>query len=159
MKYLSNSTSGTVVAGNNGQGMGTTQLNYPLGVYFDSSSNSLLIVNYGAHNVVRWVLGASSWTLVVGNTGVSGSTSTLLFTPFDVTCDSMNNVYVADSGNHRLQFFFAGQSNGTTVAGITGTMGSTSTLLNQPTSIVVDAQFNIYVVDYANSRIQEFLHY
>jgi hypothetical protein len=159
MSYLSNSTVGTVVAGNNGQGSGSTQLNYPLGIYFDSTTNSLLIVNYGAHSVVRWVLGATSWTLVVGNVGVSGSTSLLLLNPFDVTCDSMNNVYVADTGNHRIQFFFAGQSNGTTIGGITSIAGSNATLLNQPTSITVDAQLNIYVVDYVNSRVQEFLHY
>ncbi len=159
MSYLSNSTSGTVVAGNNGQGITNTQLNYPLGIYFDSSSNSLLIVNYGAQNVVRWILSATSWTLLVGTTGVSGSLSTSLLHPFDVTCDSMGNVYVADSGNHRIQFYFSGQSNGTTIAGVTNTMGNTSTLLNQPTSIVVDSQFNIYVVDYGNSRIQQFLHY
>ncbi|CAF1494321.1 unnamed protein product, partial [Adineta steineri] len=122
MRYFSNSTSGTVVAGNNGAGLGTTQLYYPLGIYFDSSSNSLLIVNWVGHNVVRWVLGTNSWTLVVGTTGAAGSTSTMLQSPFDVTCDSMNNVYVADTGNHRIQFYLAGQSNGTTIAGVSGTM-------------------------------------
>jgi DNA-binding beta-propeller fold protein YncE len=111
-------------------------------------------VNYGAHDVVRWVLGAAGWTLVVGTVGLSGITSMLLQSPFGVTCDSVSNVYVADSSNNRIQFFFAGQSNGTT-----GTAGSTSTLLNQPTSVVIDAQFNIYVVDYGNSRKQEFQHY
>lgn len=159
MSYLSNSTVGTVVAGNNGPGSGSTQLFYPLGIYFYSTTNSLIIANYGAHNIVRWVLGATSWTPVVGSVGVPGSTSLLLLYPFDVTCDSMNNIYVADTGNHRIQFFFAGQSNGTTIAGITSTVGSNATLLNQPTSIVVDAQLNIYVVDFGNSRAQEFLHY
>jgi DNA-binding beta-propeller fold protein YncE len=73
---------------------------------FESSSNSLLIVNYGAHDVVRWVLGAASWTLVVGTAGLSGSTFMLLQSPFGITCDSVGNVYVADSGNNRIQFFF-----------------------------------------------------
>jgi DNA-binding beta-propeller fold protein YncE len=81
-------------------------------------------VNYGAHDVVRWVLGAAGWTLVAGTAGLSGSTSMLLQSTFGVTCDSVGNVYVADSGNNRIQFFFVGQSNGTTIAGITGTAGS-----------------------------------
>lgn len=127
--------------------------------HYDSVMNSLLIVNYDAFNMVLWMLGARSWTFVVGTTDVAGSTFTSLLFPFDVTCDPNANVYVADSNNHRIQFFFAGQSNGTTIAGVTATMGNTSTLLAQPTSIVIDVQFNIYVVDYGNSRIQQFQHY
>ncbi|CAF1691172.1 unnamed protein product, partial [Adineta ricciae] len=54
-------------------------------------------------------------TLVIGTVGVSGITSTLLQNPFDVTCDSMKNIYVDDTGNNRIQFFYANQANGTTI--------------------------------------------
>ena len=50
----------------------------------------------------------------------------------DITLDSMGNVYVADTYNDRIQFFLAGQSNGTTIAGITGSAGSTPDLLDGP---------------------------
>ena len=159
MKYLSGASSGSVVAGGNGPGYSNTQLLNPVGLYFDSSSNSLFIANFGAHNIVRWVLGASSWTLVAGIGGSLGSTSTLLYNPGDVTLDSIGNVYVADTMNHRIQFFWAGQSNGTTIAGITSLSGSTSTQLNLPFGLTVDAQFNVYVADYSNHRVQKFLHY
>src|ERR1700722_560111 len=79
MSYLSGASSGTVVAGGNGQGTGNTQLYTPSDVYFDSSSNSFFIANYGGNTIVCWVLGATSWTLVAGSvSGSSGSTSTLL---------------------------------------------------------------------------------
>ncbi|CAF1165353.1 unnamed protein product [Adineta steineri] len=121
MRYLSNATSGTVVAGNNGAGTGSTQLNYPYGFIFDSSTNSLLIANLHNNNVVRWVIGASNWTILAGSiVGTGGSTSILLNQPVGITLDYYGNMYVADSGNHRIQFFLAGQSSATTIAGSTG---------------------------------------
>ena len=159
MQYLPGASSGNVIAGGNGAGYNNNQLYNPVGLYFDSSSNSLFIANFGAHNVVRWVIGASSWTLVAGQGGSSGSTSTLLYSPGDVTLDSLGNVYVADTNNHRIQFFSAGQSNGTTIAGVTLSPGSTPTQFNLPFGITVDSQFNIYVADYGNHRVQKFSYY
>ena len=157
MKYLSNASSGTVVAGGNGAGLNRTQLNYPYGMSFDSFSNSLVIANYGAHNVVRWVLGASNWTLVAGSiSGLSGNTSTLLNKPLSVTLDSVRNLYVADSPNHRVQFFRANQSNGTTIAGITNSPGINSNQLNSPYWAIIDNQMNLYVADAGNNRVQMF---
>lgn len=57
LAFAANETSGTVVAGGNGPGIGKRQLHSPIALHFDSTTNSLLIVNYGVHNIVRWVLG------------------------------------------------------------------------------------------------------
>ncbi|CAF3704309.1 unnamed protein product [Rotaria sp. Silwood1] len=160
MRYLPNTLSGTVVAGGNDQGLGNTQLFYPYSICFDLSSNSLVISNWAANNVVRWVLGATSWTLVAGDiSGSSGSTSTLFDQPFDITLDSWGNLYVADSHNYRIQFFLAGQSNSTTIAGFTGIPGDNATLLYVPSSVILDDQLNLYVADTFNHRIQKFQHY
>ncbi|CAF1067909.1 unnamed protein product [Rotaria sordida] len=159
MSYASGASNGTLVAGGNGGGTGSTQLFGPRGIYFDSSSNSVIIANFGAHNIVRWTLGQTYWTLVAGITGSFGSSSTQLNSPVGVTLDSMGNVYVADTVNHRIQLFLAGQSNGTTIAGITGLSGSNATLLNTPFSVALDSQRNLYVADMANNRIQQFMTY
>jgi sugar lactone lactonase YvrE len=160
MSYLSGASSGTVAAGNNGQGTSNTQLYLPVGLYFDSSSNSLFIANAGANNVVQWVIGATSWTLVAGSiTGTSGHTSTLLNYPIGITLDSIGNVYVADRNNHRIQLFLSGQSNGTTIAGVTLTSGANSTLLFNPCAVALDAQLNLYVADTYNNRVQQFIRY
>ncbi|CAF0857132.1 unnamed protein product [Adineta steineri] len=159
MQYLMNASSGTVVAGGNGPGTGVTQVSQPYGFTFDSSSNSLLIANYPNNNIVRWVLGAISWTLVIGGpNGLSGSTSTLLNNPVGITLDPRGNIYVADSGNHRIQFFVAGQSNGTTVAGVTGSPGIRQSQLNYPYWVIIDDQLNLYVSDTYNNRVQFFSH-
>ena len=160
MRYLSGASSGTVVAGGNGAGTGSNQLNNPRGLHYDSSTNSLIIANNLAHNIVRWVIGASTWTLITGSSsGAIGTSSSMLNYPSDVTLDSMGNIYVSDEGNHRIQFFLPGQSSGMTIAGVTGTSGITAQLLYTPSSLAVDTQFNVYVVEYNNHRVHKFLHY
>ncbi|CAF1467825.1 unnamed protein product [Adineta steineri] len=160
MCYLSGALSGSIVAGGLGSGINNTQLSSPFGIYFDSLSNSLIIANGNANNIVRWTLGASSWTLLAGNAnGMSGNTSTELNLPMDVTLDPMGNMYVVERLNHRIQFFPMGETVGTTIAGLTGISGSNSILLNQPMSVTLDSQLNLYVADTFNSRIQKFVRY
>ncbi len=160
MRFFSNNPSGTLVAGGNGNGINNTQLSIPHAVHFDSLSNSLLITNTGAHNIVRWSLDANKWVLVTGSTdGSNGTSSTRLSFPTDVSLDPMGNMYVVDRFNHRIQFFPAGESSGTTIAGHTGINGNNSTLLNFPISLALDNQLNLYVVDRSNHRIQKFLRY
>ena len=160
MQYTKNASSGTVVAGGNGHGLQTNQLNRPYAVYFDSFSNYLYIANGVANNTVRWKIGSTNWTLVAGSpNGTGGGSSTLLSTPTDITLDPMGNIYIADRRNHRIQWFEVGQSNGTTIAGITNVSGSTSILLKEPVSLMLDNQLNLFVVDSRNHRIQKFLRY
>jgi hypothetical protein len=156
--YLVGSSNGTVVAGGQGSGFNSSQLNRPTGLHFESSSNSLIIANTGANNVVQWTLGDSRWVLLAGDaSGMNGSSSTLLYGLLGVTRDSSSNLYVADTENHRIQFFLSGQSSGTTVAGNSTVPGSSVDLLNSPTSVALDSQLNLYVADRQNHRIQRFL--
>jgi sugar lactone lactonase YvrE len=160
MRYTLNSTVGTLVAGGNAAGTNSTQLNSPRGLCFDSSTNSLLIANSNSHNVVRWIIGASSWVIFAGNSnGVSGNGPTGLYYPWDVKIDPMGNIYIVDRDNDRIQFFRAGQTNGTTIAGVSGVTGTSSLNLNQPLGIALDSQYNLYVSDTYNNRIQQFLRY
>lgn len=160
MQYRWGQLSGTVVAGGNGPGTNPTQLYYPVAVHLDASSISLFIVNFNAHNVVRWVLGESTWTLVAGSiNGTPGSSSTLLRYPTGMTLDPMGNIYVVDRDNHRVQLFLNGQLSGRTIAGVTGVNGSDATLLNFPYAVILDNALNLYVSDRYNHRVQKFLHY
>jgi len=160
MKYFYNNSTGIRVAGNNSCGLSETQLCQPVGLFFDQSSNSLLIANYGKNNIVRWVLNDTQWSIVVGDSnGFAGNSPSLLRDPTDVMLDPMDNIYVADRSNHRVQFFLADQSNATTIAGKTGMVGSNATLLRNPNSITFDNQLNLYVADWHNHRIQKFSRY
>ncbi|CAF4686200.1 unnamed protein product, partial [Rotaria magnacalcarata] len=157
MMFLSGASSGTVVAGGTGSGTGSTQLFMPFGIYLDSATNSLLIANSGANNIVRWVIGASTWTLVAGSsTGQAGSTATLLNAARSLTLDVYGNLYVADTWNHRIQFFPVGQMSGITIAGVNSVFGSSSSLLYAPYAMKLDIQGNLYVADTYNHRVQKY---
>jgi sugar lactone lactonase YvrE len=156
ISYPFGAVAGIVVAGGNGQGTLNNQLNEPTGLYFDVSSNSFYVANSDAHNIVRWVVNASTWTLIAGSdNGQIGATSTMLYYPTDVTFDYMGNMYVADNFNNRIQLFLSGQVNGTTIAGITGVSASTTNTLDAPQSVTLDSNLNLYVVDTGNSRVQK----
>lgn len=160
MSYASGASTGTVVAGGNGSGTSNIQLSQPDGLYFDSLTNRVIIANFGANNIVQWILGASSWTIVAGNSsGVAGTSSTMLTYPTGVTLDPMGNIYVADAGNHRIQFFQSGQTEGLTIAGIGSVSGSDAIHLNAPYTVRLDNQLNLYVADMSNHRVQKFLRY
>ena len=158
VSYLSGVS--TVVAGGNGPGALNTQLSSPAGLAFDSSSNSLYIANLGSHSIVRWVVGATTCTIVAGSgTGLSGSTPTTLAGPMAIMLDPFGNVYVADYINSRIQLFTPGKLNGTTVAGVTLMHGNLPNLLYYPYSVALDSNFNLYVADAVNQRVQQFLRY
>lgn len=160
MSYAPGAKNGTLILGGQGAGTNKTQLYNPAGLLYDSFSNSLFIANYAAHNIVRYVFGTKSWTLVAGNSnGIAGSNSTSLRFPSDVILDPMGNIYVADYHNNRIQFFLGGSSNGITIAGITNVSGANSILLNRPWSVKLDNQLNLYVADTYNHRVQKFLRY
>jgi sugar lactone lactonase YvrE len=150
---------GTVVAGGNGPGNSTTTLDFPYGLVYESVTKSLIIPNYSTNNIVRWVLGATNRAYVAGDVmGNPGSNSTFLNSPVGMTMDPMGNIYVADSGNNRIQFFMAGQSTATTIAG-TSASGTNATQLNIPFWVILDNQLNLYVSDTFNNRVQKFLRY
>lgn len=160
LQYTSGISTGTVLVGGNGRGLNNTQLNCPAGLHFDSLTNSLTIANFFANNIIRWKLGENHWTIVAGNAnGLNGNTSTLLDRPTSSTYDPMGNIYIADMFNHRIQMFPIGQTNGTTIAGISGVFGNSSTMLYYPVELALDNQLHLYVTDSSNQRIQKFFRY
>jgi len=105
---------GTVIAA-----FGAAQLYNPIGICFELLSNSVIMANYTANNIVRWIIGSFSWILLAGSrSGTTGTSSTLLQRPIEVVLGSIGNFYAADRLNSRVPFFLIGQLNGTTIAGM-----------------------------------------
>jgi hypothetical protein len=84
--------------------------------------------------------------------GTPGSAPGELSLPSGIDTDSLDNVYVADFSNDRIQKFSA---DGELLA-TWGTTGSGNGQFIQPFDVAVDGSGNIYVADRANSRIQKF---
>jgi sugar lactone lactonase YvrE len=71
--------------------------------------------------------------------------------------DANGTLYVCDQQNNRVQMWTNGAVNGTTVAGdSTGTPGSTSILLKQPSTLTFDDNGFLYVSDQQNNRVQRY---
>ncbi len=81
-----------------------------------------------------------------------GSSDGELSLPGDLAIDSTGNIFVADTGNNRIQKFNS--------AGVYqsqfGVFGTGNGEFNGPTGIDIDSSNNIFVVDSGNNRIQKF---
>jgi DNA-binding beta-propeller fold protein YncE len=88
----------------------------------------------------------------LGKFGSQGSGEGQFFDPEAVAVDENRNVFVADSGNHRIEKF--------TNSGIFllqwGSMGSAEGQFHTPDGVAVDADGNVFVADLNNNRIEKF---
>ncbi len=81
--------------------------------------------------------------------GSAGSGEGQLNDPRGIAVDAKGNIYVADTGNHRIEVF---GSDGKPIHSI-GSLGSGDGQFNEPHGIAVDGQGNIYVADTWNARV------
>ena len=103
------------------------------------------------HQVVMKTLNDSVITSkIVAGTTCPGIMPNMLYYPYGIFVDNNLNLYVADTGNNRIQLFLAGQLNGTTLVG-NGMSGSI--LLSHPTGVVLDGNGYLFIVDLGNNRI------
>jgi DNA-binding beta-propeller fold protein YncE len=80
--------------------------------------------------------------------------------PFDLVFDASGNLYLADTGNHRIRRVDVRSGTITTVAG-SGTKGfagdggkATEASLDEPYGLAIDEQGNLYFADRLNRRVR-----
>ena len=89
--------------------------------------------------------------MVLNENGVAGSGQGEFLSPRNLAIGPDGRIYVADSGNHRIQVF---DEDGQFLTSW-GSFGSDPGLLNEPWSLALDDEY-VYVTDTWNYRIQKF---
>ena len=156
---------GTDSEGYSGDGgsAASAQLSSPFGVSADMNGN-VYIVDYN-YQRIRKVNSAGIISTFAGGGGSyigdgGDATSAQLFCPNGVSADISGNVYIADTGNHRIRKV---NSEGviTTFAG-TGTLGyfgdggvATSAKLYYPYGVAADISGNVYIAIRDQARIRK----
>jgi uncharacterized protein (TIGR03437 family) len=160
-------------------GIGAKGFNSPASVAVDPTTGNLFVADLGNSRVLRYpspfdnpgqiepdtVYGQPNFTTF--SAGVSATSMNL---PRAVTVDQLGNLWVADTGNNRVLRFSAnllnnpapvvadlviGQKNFTgTLANAGGSVSATG--LDTPAGLAVDAQNNLYIADFRNTRVLRF---
>ena len=96
------SQNGVTVAGGNGYGNATNQLNRPYGLDIDNDNQSIVIADTYNHRIVEWKMGATHGKVIAGGQG-HGNRLDQLYWPTDVVIDKeTNSLFIADQGNRRV---------------------------------------------------------
>lgn len=141
-------------------------LNFPIGVAIDAAGNIYICDN--DNNRIRKVTAATGVISTIAGNGLAGfagdggvATAARFSEPRSVAVDKNGNVYIADSGNHRIRKVNASDGVISTVAGV-GTAGfggdggpATAAMLNSPSSISADKDGNLIIGDSSNNRIRK----
>ena len=95
-------TNGTTIAGGQGQGNGSNQLDRPYGIYFDQDDRTIYIADLGNHRIVAWKYGAENGQVIAGGNG-KGAGIDQLHLPSDVIVDKKNDaLFICDYNNKRV---------------------------------------------------------
>jgi uncharacterized protein (TIGR03437 family) len=156
---------GTGAAGGGGDGGPAVQaqLDSPAGLAVDGEGN-LYIAERGGHRIRRIDrAGKISTVAGSGRPGAAGdggpAVQAQLNFPAGVAVDRDGNLYIADTGNHRVRF--VGRDGiirtiaGDGTAGFAGDGGAAHLArLNSPAAVAVDPQGRLYIADLDNGRIR-----
>jgi DNA-binding beta-propeller fold protein YncE len=148
-----------------GESADTAKLNNPFGVLI-GPDGSLYWADFAGHRVLKLDFQSQRVSVIAGNGekghGGDGGSATLatLNTPHEVRFDGTGNMFIAERDAHVVRHVDMKTKIISTVAG-TGSRGfggdggpATLATLNQPHSIALDSQDNLYICDILNNRVR-----
>ena len=152
-------------AGDNGPAT-AAELDSPAGLALDAAGD-LYIADSHNHRV-REVSSATGIIATIAGTGVAGfsgdggaAKSAQLDLPTALAFDAAGDLYIADTGNHRVRRIAATTGAIATAAGngieaFAGDNGpATAASIDSPSGLMLDAAGNLYIADTHNGRVRE----
>ena len=128
------------------QGNDNGHFNWALGIALDHANRMFVSdSNNQRIQVFDMTSGSPVYSTTIGVTGVSDSDNNHFNQPHRIAVDSANALYVADSGNNRVQKCAFG--------GGTWACSTAAGLLNYPQGLTLDNSDNLYIADTSNGRI------
>ncbi|CAF1308332.1 unnamed protein product [Adineta ricciae] len=159
LKWKPGNPNGTIIAGSNVAGSNSFSLYTPRGIFLDENNSYIYVSDSNNHRIQRFSLFGgypNNGTTVAGGNG-QGTSNNKLNTPFAVYVSTkIKALYIADSGNHRIQRWSQGAQSGVTMIGDpSGSSGNSATMLSSPYGIALnDDETFLYIADTGNHRIQ-----
>ncbi len=130
-------------------GSDSIHLDNPFGITFNERTNALYIADRSNNRIQKYDMNEQYPPITVAGWGQLNSPHAIQLDPGGI------DLFIADTLNHRILLWLNGNLQGRTIAG-TGNAGNSIFELNSPTQIRFDSDYNLYVVDKNNSRIQRF---
>ncbi|CAF1107187.1 unnamed protein product [Rotaria sordida] len=144
---------GKTVIGN-GMGSGPDQLYLPNGIFIEPKTHILYIADMSNSRIQKRYPNGDIKTAAGQANGTSGKAPNMLSGPADIFADENENIFIADWGNQRIQFWQKDANSGKTVAG-NGSCGPALNEFNFPSTVFFDSKKNIIVSDYKNQRVTQ----
>ena len=136
---------GTTVAGGNGEGHGSNQLNTPLGLYVDDDQ-TVYVADLSNDRIMEWKTGVTSGKVVAGGHG-TGNGFHQLHRPLAVIVDKeSDSLLISDSANKRIVRW--SRRNGTRGEVILSNINCIG--------LEMDKNGSLYVVDSENQEVRRY---
>ena len=129
-------------------------LSYPQDSVVTGDGSIWVTVQHGVKQLDRF--GVLQRTLPASTLWNPGSDNTRFRYPSGLAVDSANKLYVADTGNHRVQVYSlaSGAPVYHSTIGQTGVAGNDAGHFSFPARLAVDSSNRVYVADEGNARVQ-----
>jgi len=144
-------------------GSGDGQFYFPRGVAVDQTDGFVYVVDMGNHRIQKFDTSTNVLPQLLAKWGGSaepGHASSALAqeagqlrSPWGVAVDGAGDVYVTDTGNHRIEKF---DKEGNFITQWGG-FGNGKGQFNFPYGIAVDARGSVFAVDSGNTRVEQFM--
>jgi tripartite motif-containing protein 71 len=144
-------------------GNGDGQFYFPRGVAVDQTDGFVYVVDMGNHRIQKFDTSTNVLPQLLtkwGGSSEPGHASSPLAqeagqlrSPWGVTVDGAGDVYVSDTGNHRIEKF---DREGNFITQWGG-FGNGKGQFNFPYGIAVDVKGSVFVVDSGNTRVEQFM--